>query len=222
MAQDTPRALIFDLGNVVIDYSFDETFKTWGRIFSRDPREIRRLFPFDRAFERLERGEVSAEDYRQHISSALGLSFTERTLNAGWNAIYLGLKPGMVDLLRFLEKRFRLVALTNTTNLHVPFWKQKFREELAVFERIFCSSEIGARKPEAGAYQIVLDYLEAAPEDTAFFDDNAAFIRGAEELGIRSFLVSSADEVRAGLKELFGPTLSLPVPPQPGFRHEAP
>ena len=203
MERSEIKALIFDLGGVVIDYTFDRVFATWGRIYNRDPQELVQRFEWDDAFHDLERGAITPEDYIEHLAGKLNISFTGKTFDAGWNAIYLGIKPGIEELLEELKPDFRLVALTNTTAMHTPVWRQRYGSRLTMFEKIFASNEIKARKPEPAAFTQVLDYLEAGPREVLFFDDFPPYVEGAEKLGITSFLVTSPDEIRAGLKTAF-------------------
>ncbi len=196
------NGLIFDLGNVVLDYTFDRTFAAWGRIFGRDPLELKVRFRYDRQFEALERGDISPEEYIAHVGKMIEIDFTPDSFDAGWNDIYVGLKPGVVDLIDSYRQNYWVVALTNTTPLHAPVWKAKFGSELnRVFERVFCSHEIRARKPEPRAFRTVLEYLNLSPQSVILLDDNPVFVRGAEELGIRSLLVSSRDEIEVGLRD---------------------
>lgn len=198
-------AIISDLGNVVIDYSFDRAFTAWGRIYNRNPEELKDRFDFGKPFHALERGDMADGAFIAHAGRMLDIDFTRQGFLAGWEDIYIGLKPGVIDLLRSYQGRYRLVALTNTTALHEVTWEAKFGETLhELFERIFMSDKIRARKPEARAYEIVLDYLGVGPEQVIYLDDNPEFIKGAEALGIRSLLVSTRDEIEIGLSSALG------------------
>ncbi|APH43700.1 hypothetical protein BMW26_01050 [Microbacterium sp. 1.5R] len=52
------------------------------------------------------------------------------------------------------------------------------------FEAVFDSAEIGWTKPNARAFQHVLDSLQLAPREVFFTDDSARKLIGAETLGI--------------------------------------
>jgi glucose-1-phosphatase len=55
-----------------------------------------------------------------------------------------------------------------------------------LFERLFLSHEIRMAKPAPDIYGHVLEKAGIRAEETAFFDDNAANIAAAAELGIRA------------------------------------
>ncbi|MFQ5752824.1 MAG: hypothetical protein ACE5HI_12580, partial [bacterium] len=61
------KALIFDLGNVIFNVSFDGVFHYWAKVSKRDFNDIKRKFEFDTMLEQFERGEITPESYRSHV-----------------------------------------------------------------------------------------------------------------------------------------------------------
>ncbi|MCP4146482.1 MAG: HAD family phosphatase, partial [bacterium] len=120
---------------------------------------------------------------------------SEEAFEEGWNTLFGPLVPGIEELLIRLKKNYRLVALSNTNKIHAQFWKNKYARILPHFERVFCSNEIKARKPEKRAYQIVLNYLELKPGDVIFLDDMEENIEGAEGMRIQSIRVKTIPQV---------------------------
>jgi hypothetical protein len=57
------RALLFDLGGVVIELDFKRAFRVWADSSSGDPADIARRFAFDEAYRQHERGEIGASEY---------------------------------------------------------------------------------------------------------------------------------------------------------------
>ena len=194
------EAIIFDLGGVVFGISLTPIIKSWAKSAGVHPQKIAENFGADSHYERFETSEITPEEYRAHVCSVLEVDLSPEDFDRGWNSIYLDVLPGMESLIKELREHVRLVVLTNTNQIHAPVWRERYSEVLALFEKIFASHEIEARKPDAEAFQIVLDYLEIVPEKTIFFDDNEKNVRGAEALGIQSFIVSSPDDVVEGLR----------------------
>jgi len=62
-------------------------------------------------------------------------------------------------------------------------------------DAVVLSFEAGVAKPDAGIYRKALDALGAAPDETAFVDDQLTYCEGAEAVGIRPFLILR-DEAR--------------------------
>lgn len=189
------KGIIFDLGKVVFDLSFDKTFESWAWNSSKPFTDLKNAFRFDELYEKFERDEITSEEFRKSISQRLGISLSDKLFDDGWCNLYLDPYPGIDDLLVKLKQSYRIVALTNSNKIHETVWKVKYFKTLHHFERVFSSSDIRIRKPEEGSYKIALDYLRLSPNETIFIDDNADNIKGTEKLGIKSILVSSPTQM---------------------------
>jgi len=86
---NTYKALIFDLGKVVFDLSFDRIFHFWAAASGQAASTIRDCFFFDALFDEFERGEVSAGEFRAEISRRLNLKLTDKIFDEGWCSLYL-------------------------------------------------------------------------------------------------------------------------------------
>lgn len=121
---------------------------------------------------------------------ALPLSYEQ--FSTGWQAVFVALRPDVIDIMHKLRaKGDRVVVLSNTNRLHTTFWPEQYPEIRAAVDRIYLSQEMGMRKPEARIYQQVLAEEGFSADDTVFFDDNAENIAGAERVGITSILVAN-------------------------------
>jgi len=194
------RAIIFDLGKVVFDLSEDRAFQSWANSSGRSLHDIKSKFAYDEVPEIFETAEISATQFRSIISSRLDIHLSDADFDKGWCDIYLDKYDGIDNLLIDLKGNYKLVALTNTNIIHATVWPLRFAGTLSHFEKIFSSHEIAARKPDAKAFKIVLDYLQCKPAEVIFLDDNADNIHGADELGIETILVTSQEKMRAELK----------------------
>lgn len=202
---ETYEALIFDLGKVVFDLSFDNVFQFWASASGQQVDSIKSSFQFDEFFDEFERGEVSEKDFRAEISQRLNLKLTDAVFDEGWCSLYLAAYEGINTLLSSLKKHYRLVALTNTNSIHEQVWRVKYRESLGYFDKVFCSHELKTRKPEKQAYQSVLDYLGVEPQQTIFLDDSPTNIEGALQLGINTILVESPRQMHDDLRKVLHP-----------------
>jgi HAD superfamily hydrolase (TIGR01509 family) len=76
------------------------------------------------------------------------------------------------------------------------------RAPLGHFRKIFLSSAIGLRKPDAAAYDHVAKAIGVAPERIVFFDDLAENIEGARAYGLNAVHVTSSGDVAQALAAL--------------------
>jgi len=196
------KAIIFDLGNVVFDVSFERVFQSWALASGHDARVLEQKFLFDAFIDAFERGEISDAEFRVEISKRLHLNLRDDAFDAGWCDLYLAMRRGMDELLMELKQRYRLVALTNTNRIHARVWTKKYSDSLKIFDRIFSSHEMNARKPEAKAYQDVIRYLELRPQEAIFLDDAAVNIEGAAVCGLSTIHVHSHAQMLVDLREM--------------------
>lgn len=200
------RLVIFDLGGVVFFHSFDRALEVWGRHCGVDPQTLKGRYHQDEAYALHEVDALGIEDYCLHVCSALGITLSLEQFVEGWNAIFLDEVPGIRAVLDELAQTVTLVALSNTNRTHCAFMKHRYRDVLSRFSRIYYSHEIGARKPEASAFQRILDdfgiedHRVDAPQ-VVFADDLEANLIGARDLGLDTIHVTSAAALVQGLVE---------------------
>lgn len=202
MSQPVRPALLFDLGNVVIDVDFDLAFNAWAQGSNTSVDLLRQRFSQDDAYARHERGEIDFSEYGQHLRDHLGLNLRDDELRDGWNAIYVGERAGMNDLLRRCATSLQTCAFTNTNATHQQAWTEGYQDILSHFSEIYVSCEMGLRKPEKAAFDAVVDRMGCQPADVLFFDDLEENIRGAREAGLQAVLVHSIDDVTQAVAPL--------------------
>jgi len=199
------EALIFDLGKVVFDLSFDRVFQFWAAASGQQAAALKDKFQFDEFFDAFERGAITEEVFRAEISRRLCLELADHLFDEGWCALYLDVYEGVDELLSSLKKQYRLVALTNTNSIHERVWRTKYRASLSHFDKVFCSHDLKARKPEKQAYQSVLAYLGIEPPQVIFLDDSRPNIMGAAQLAIKTILVESPQQMQTDLRKMLSP-----------------
>jgi putative hydrolase of the HAD superfamily len=131
----TYKAIIFDLGKVVFDLSFDRVFQFWANASSRPYDAIKDKFRFDDVFDKFEKDEITPKEFRVEISKRLDLTLTDQAFDEGWCALYLDTYRGIDNLLANLQERYQLVALTNTNSIHSNVWKNKIRPHFTLLPK---------------------------------------------------------------------------------------
>ena len=196
------KAIIFDLGKVVFDLSFDRVYEHWAHSSGRHFEEIKGRFVFDAIYDKFEKNEISPKQFRELISQRLDIEISDEDFDNGWCSLYLDTYRGIEDLLISLKQKYSIVALTNTNAIHANVWREKYSDTLIHFEKIFTSHELAARKPEANIFETVLNYLNVKPDETLFLDDNLDNINGAKKLGISTILVTSYEQMVHDLERI--------------------
>lgn len=196
------RAVICDLGGVVVRIDSDRVRQRWASL--SDLPDAASLAPYpDATYEAFERGDVTEAEYFAHVRSTLQCHENDEQLLDGFNDLFLGVDHDVVQQLRELRDQGVLViALTNTNVAHQRVWARRFADELAVFERVHCSHELGARKPEPAAFEQVLAAHALDGRETVFIDDVPDYVDAAATLGMHGILFETAPALARDLDRL--------------------
>jgi FMN phosphatase YigB (HAD superfamily) len=202
LSPGTADVLLFDLGRVVIDIDFNKTLACWARHAGCEPAHLVGRFSRDEIYKRHETGEISDAEFFAGLRTSLGIALSDAQFLEGWNAIFAGEMPGIAALLARAAERVPLYAFSNTNGAHVEHFSQAFAGVLGHFRKIFLSSAIGLRKPDAAAYDHVVKAIGVPAPRIVFFDDLAENIGGARARGLTAIHVTSPDDVAHALAAL--------------------
>ncbi len=72
-----------------------------------------------------------------------------------------------------------------------------------LFDGIFCSAEMGLKKPQEAYYQHILTSLHINPSDIIYFDDSEENIKVARRLGIRAVHYRNIDDFSREISTIF-------------------
>lgn len=194
------KALLLDLGGVVIDVDPRRCFAYWAEAAEVDVGRIAERWCADAAYEAFEIGAIGFEEYLESLAARLDISLGEDDWRAGWNALLGEPIAEVVAALPALAARVPLYCFSNTNVVHQAAWEQRHAAALTPFRRIYVSWQLGLRKPCVGAYQRVADDIGVAPEDIVFLDDNAANVQGASAAGLVARHVPNAAATLAALR----------------------
>ena len=195
-APEGVHALLFDLGNVLIDVDFARCARIWSAHAGVSAETLASRFQVDDAYRAYECGAMTTSDYFAALRRQLDIDLPDEVLAQGWQAIIQGEKIGLRSCLRRLKRRYSLYVLTNTNVEHEHVWSDRHRELLTIFDDVFVSSRMGCRKPDAEAFHKVARAIGEPLGKILFFDDAPENIDGARRCGMPGILVDTADTVR--------------------------
>ena len=202
LSPGTADALLFDLGRVVIDIDFDKALACWAGHAGCEPAQLVGRFARDEIYQRHETGSIDDAEFFASLRTSLGIDLSDAQFLEGWNAIFAGEMPGIGSLLMRAGTRVPLYAFSNTNNAHVEHFSHVYADVLGHFREIFLSSAIGLRKPDAAAYDHVVQAIGVPAERIVFFDDLAENVDGARARGLTAVHVTSPDDVAQALSAL--------------------
>jgi len=191
------KAIIFDLGNVLIDFDHTIAAKRISQFTDKSPQEIFNLF-FDSELTGLfEEGRISPQVFFLKVKKILNLKLEYDTFVPIWNEIFfLSRKNRYVyNLAHTLRNHYKVALLSNINILHFDYLKKNF-PVFDAFHHIITSYEIGLRKPHPLIYQKTLEILNVLANNVFYTDDRAELVEKAKDLGIKSFHFQDIDKLK--------------------------
>lgn len=189
------RNLIFDLGNVIIP--IEEQHYWWKSIFLKTFSDEEKVWKLKENgfFTEFEKGHYTAEQFMQTLKPLIKDGFEEKDIWTNWNKILHEIPKHRLDALKKLKKKYHLLLLSNTNEIHLSTIRQNLirrfgQDELRIiFDHCYYSFEMGMVKPEEEIYRKVLTSEQINPSETLFLDDSLENLKGAEKLGIQTIHV---------------------------------
>jgi putative hydrolase of the HAD superfamily len=200
------KGLLIDFGGVLTTNVFD-SFKAFCREEGLPEDSVKKLFR-ERGeglglLRRLERGELSAEEFSQQFAPLLGVSpdnLVER--------LFGGIGPDEAMLAAVRRSR----AAGIKTGLISNSWGDGLAYDPALLDELFdavvISGDVGMHKPEPEIFRLGAERIGVAPEDCVFVDDLRENCAGAEAVGMKAILHRGPEGTLPQLEELLGVPLS--------------
>ena len=190
-------ALVFDVGGVLVDVNFKLAFAHWAQCAQVPADAIATRFKVDAAYAAHERGEIDAAQYFATLRHSIGIDITDHEFETGWNAIFRGVYPGAAELLAEVAVATPVYLFSNTNALHYDCWRALYPQIITPVAQVFCSQELGLRKPSIASFEKVCALIGVAPQRVAFFDDLTENIEGARRCGLNAFHIAAPQALRS-------------------------
>lgn len=187
------KNLIFDFGGVIINLTRNRCIEAFEELGITNIRElICNNYHHKDLFMQLELGQITPAKFHDGIRSMSGRLLSDQQIDMAWIAMLDDIPDYKLDLLLELKKRYNVLLLSNTNEIH---WKwaeracftYKGRYARDFFNKIYLSYELNMEKPNADIFEYVLSDAEILPTETLFIDDALSNCRTAESLGIKTY-----------------------------------
>lgn len=196
------KAVIFDLGRVLVEYNPATTVNALAALGNGDVEQVRALL---HEIERpLYQGEVEAAELHRLLAERTGL---QTNMEEFVNAFGAGLKRDEAALAYAVALQQRpgvtVGVISNTNQAHV-YWLDENLPELDQLDLVIMSNEAGLAKPSAAIYELALAELEIAAAAAIFVDDLAENVAGARAIGMHALLHTDWAVTRPALEAWLG------------------
>ena len=202
MSTSEIKAILFDLGNVLIKIDFSRVISEWVRFSGKDDIQISSDSILGSENEKYERGEISTQQFVSSLKRELKLNISDEKFLQGWNNVFVGETPGIRNVIDRVFSKYPLFVFSNTSISYSNVWSSQYSELLKYFDKIFTSYELGMRKPEKESFFKVCSDIGVTPENILFFDDTMENVVAAQEMGMSSVQVNSINDISNHLDQI--------------------
>lgn len=143
-------------------------------------------------------GTMSSEDFYREVIQRLEAKVNQETFFKIYSDVF-SLNPPVLDILKRLKNRYKLILLSNTDVERFGFIREAFPDVL-IFDEYVLSFEVGYLKPHPQIYQEALEKARARAEECVFIDDMEENIEGARNVGLKAILYGPQIDLEAELK----------------------
>ncbi|MCB0804612.1 MAG: HAD family phosphatase [Bacteroidales bacterium] len=194
------KTILFDFGGVILNIDHHRLEQAFGKLGIENFEELYGRAKQSPIFQQLEKGEISAGEFRSKLIQLANLQISDIKLDETWNAIILDFPPQRIELLQELKSKYRLLLLSNTNIIHYDHYMDMFTKKFGfdfngLFDEVYWSFQIGMRKPDPDPYLHIINDKKLDPNQMLFIDDTFANIKIARQLGIHAHFLEQGMDV---------------------------
>jgi putative hydrolase of the HAD superfamily len=198
MPSDRFRAIIFDIGRVLVRVDVSRAMRGLAQGMALAPEEIWSALEKDPHWPDWQEGRMTPRDWHLHLAKRLGGSLTFEQFTEVWNRA-LDPKPIQDEgFLGSLSKRYRLALLSNTDPIHVAHMESSF-DFMRFFPIRLYSCSVGASKPNPLIYREALRACKVNAAEAVYIDDVPAYAEAAQRLGMTAIVFQSPQQLQSDL-----------------------
>jgi epoxide hydrolase-like predicted phosphatase len=195
------KAVIFDQGGVIASEDWnvnrEHVFTKLVKLIGADEEKAQKLFDFYY----YDRGLVYGRGNEDEFFSELVKLSPNVVSSAEAKKLYYTLFYLHEDVFRFarrLSKKHALYMLSNDVKPWFDYKARKFSFR-RVFSKLFCSADIGMKKPEPRIYEYVIKKIGLPPQEILFIDNQENNVEAAQSAGINTILFVSLGQMKKDL-----------------------
>jgi putative hydrolase of the HAD superfamily len=193
------RVVLFDVGGVLVELGGVETLLGWlgptATVEQLWPVWLRS--PSVRAFET---GRIEPMAFASALVAELELQIRPEVFLESFAVWPTRPFPGALELVASIPKTYQRALLSNSNTLHWP----RVIDGMAFgsnFEHCFSSHLTGKIKPDAEAFEHVVETLRCEPGEILFLDDNLLNVQAARQIGMKAERARGVEESRLALRQ---------------------
>ncbi|MCO6430458.1 MAG: HAD family phosphatase [Deltaproteobacteria bacterium] len=204
------KNIIFDLGGVILNIDHTLTEKCFAKFGIKNLFAHYKTLTEDNYFDHFECGRISADEFAAKLCADFGAEIERELFVSAWNALLQDLPVERVRALESVKERYRTFLLSNTNEIHIDSFHSYMQTSFGypdlshLFEKVYYSCRIGARKPDQEIFRIVLSDAGMNAHETLFLDDSGSNVASARAVGLHAVQIAGEVDLLSVLSGLRG------------------
>ena len=196
------RAIVFDLGGVLIDLDYDSCVRAFLDILGFERiYELLDLYHQKGIYGDMEAGLITADEFRALILRESRPGCVPADVDRAMDGLLVGMDPKKVALLERLAEKYDIYGLSNnneisTARMHA-IYEENGLDWQKVFKKEFLSCRMKMMKPSRAIFDAAAAEIGFPPAEILFVDDSQKNVDGALAAGWQSVLYVQGTDLGA-------------------------
>jgi len=196
------RAIVFDLGGVLIDLDYDSCVRSFREILGYERIvDLLDLYHQKGIYGDMEAGLVTADEFRAEVLRESRPGCVPADVDRAMAGLLVGMDPKKVPLLERLSERYPVYGLSNNNEISVQRMHEIYEENgldwRRVFRKEFISSRMKLMKPSREIFDAAAAEIGFPPAEILFVDDSQKNVDGALAAGWQAVLYVQGTDLGA-------------------------
>jgi FMN phosphatase YigB (HAD superfamily) len=193
-----PKFIYFDLGKVLLDFSFERACRQVGEAAGISPDQVKKVLGSGIQVD-YEIGKLDSRGFYEHFCRESSTCPDYGAFYRGFNEIFTPITSMLPVVANLYQAGHRLGILSNTCEEHWNYCLPRYIMLRDFFAVHALSYEIRAMKPSAEMFCRAAEMAGCRPEEIFYTDDIAGHVAGARAAGLDAVVYTSTAEL---VKEL--------------------
>jgi putative hydrolase of the HAD superfamily len=188
------RALLFDMGNVLLHFSHDRMYEQIGALVGRSADETRRVCERAEWLSRSDMQIVSDDDTARELGGLFGVRLDAKSLWLAVSDIFWPNETIDPIVRQLAGLGLPMVLVSNTCSAHMRWVTGRF-SILDHFPKKILSFEVGAAKPSDLIFAAAARAAGCPAADCLFVDDTPGHVEAARRIGFDAVRYESTEQL---------------------------
>ncbi len=196
----TPKFIYFDLGKVLVDFSFERMCRQMGETAGIEPRQVEAVLAAGLQAD-YEIGRLDSRAAHEVFCRQTGTRADYEAFSQACNDIFAPIDSMLPVVAQLCHAGHRLGVLSNTCEGHWNHCLYRYNMLRELFSVYALSFEIGAVKPETAIFLKAAELAGCQPGEIFYADDMPGHVAGARSVGFDAVVYESTPQIVEELRK---------------------